>query len=201
MPGIQLARPVCALFRTPCSANAVVSETLLNDCCCWCAAAAAGALLLLLLLLLLLCFCCCVPAAALLRVLKRRLAIGRLTECATHRLANQRYGSRGLWVCVLLVMLMQPLLLLLLLLLPGLGCFLHFAGCLPSRWRVQKFTLSYLLLLLLLLFFCDQVSLKYFEEVFTSAHWMMRVYRVRDSPNRDTPKDSGRSAARKSKKA
>jgi dolichyl-diphosphooligosaccharide--protein glycosyltransferase len=45
------------------------------------------------------------------------------------------------------------------------------------------------------------VSLKYFEEVFTSQHWMMRVYRVRDQPNRDTPKDSGRAAARKTKKA
>ena len=27
--------------------------------------------------------------------------------------------------------------------------------------------------------------LKYFEEVFTSEHWMMRVYRVLDKPNRD----------------
>lgn len=47
----------------------------------------------------------------------------------------------------------------------------------------------------------DQVSLKYFEEAFTSAHWMMRVYRVRDQPNRDTPKDSGRAAARTAKKS
>lgn len=43
----------------------------------------------------------------------------------------------------------------------------------------------------------QQVSLKYFEEVFTSAHWMMRIYRVRDQPNRDAPKDSGRAATRK----
>ena len=27
--------------------------------------------------------------------------------------------------------------------------------------------------------------LHYFEEVFTSEHWMMRVYRVLDKPNRD----------------
>jgi dolichyl-diphosphooligosaccharide--protein glycosyltransferase len=27
--------------------------------------------------------------------------------------------------------------------------------------------------------------LKYFEEVFTSEHWMMRIYRVLDKPNRD----------------
>lgn len=46
-----------------------------------------------------------------------------------------------------------------------------------------------------------QVSLKYFEEAFTSAHWMMRVYRVREQPNRDTPKDSGRAAARKPAKS
>jgi dolichyl-diphosphooligosaccharide--protein glycosyltransferase len=57
------------------------------------------------------------------------------------------------------------------------------------------------LLLLLLLLLILQVSLKYFEEVFTTQHWMMRVYRVRDQPNRDTPKDSGRAAARKTKKA
>ncbi|EFN55263.1 hypothetical protein CHLNCDRAFT_31189 [Chlorella variabilis] len=29
-------------------------------------------------------------------------------------------------------------------------------------------------------------ELKYFEEVFTSEHWMMRIYRVLDKPNRDT---------------
>lgn len=45
-----------------------------------------------------------------------------------------------------------------------------------------------------------KVNLKYFEEVFTSGHWMMRVYRVRDQPNRDLPKDSGRAAARKATK-
>lgn len=28
-------------------------------------------------------------------------------------------------------------------------------------------------------------DLKYFEEVFTSEHWMMRIYRVLDKPNRD----------------
>ena len=28
-------------------------------------------------------------------------------------------------------------------------------------------------------------SLKYFEEVFTSEHWMMRIYRVLEQPNRD----------------
>ena len=37
------------------------------------------------------------------------------------------------------------------------------------------------------------VSLKYFEEVFTSQHWMMRIYRVRDKPLRDGAKPkSGR---------
>jgi hypothetical protein len=45
-----------------------------------------------------------------------------------------------------------------------------------------------------------QVSLKYFEEVFTSQHWMMRIYRVRDTPNRDAAKDSGRAAQRKATK-
>jgi dolichyl-diphosphooligosaccharide--protein glycosyltransferase len=44
------------------------------------------------------------------------------------------------------------------------------------------------------------VSLKYFEEVFTSQHWMMRIYRVRDTPNRDAAKDSGRTAQRKTLK-
>lgn len=29
------------------------------------------------------------------------------------------------------------------------------------------------------------VKLNYFEEVFTSQHWMMRIYRVRDQPLRD----------------
>lgn len=28
--------------------------------------------------------------------------------------------------------------------------------------------------------------LTYFEEVFTSEHWMMRIYRVLPKPNRDT---------------
>jgi hypothetical protein len=28
-------------------------------------------------------------------------------------------------------------------------------------------------------------SLKYFEEVFTTQHWMVRIYRVRDKPMRD----------------
>lgn len=41
-----------------------------------------------------------------------------------------------------------------------------------------------------------QVPLKYFEEVFTSEHWMMRIYRVRESPTRDKPRDSGRAGAR-----
>jgi dolichyl-diphosphooligosaccharide--protein glycosyltransferase len=27
--------------------------------------------------------------------------------------------------------------------------------------------------------------LRYFEEVFTSEHWMIRIYRVKDVPNRD----------------
>ncbi|KAI8469243.1 MAG: Oligosaccharyl transferase STT3 subunit-domain-containing protein [Monoraphidium minutum] len=40
------------------------------------------------------------------------------------------------------------------------------------------------------------VSLKYFEEVFTSQHWMMRIYRVRDKPLRDSAKPkSGRQRA------
>jgi dolichyl-diphosphooligosaccharide---protein glycosyltransferase len=29
------------------------------------------------------------------------------------------------------------------------------------------------------------IRLKYFEEVFTSEHWMMRVYRVLEVPNRE----------------
>lgn len=41
------------------------------------------------------------------------------------------------------------------------------------------------------------MSLKYFEEVFTSEHWMMRIYRVRDAPTRDKPRDSGRAGSRK----
>jgi hypothetical protein len=36
------------------------------------------------------------------------------------------------------------------------------------------------------------VPLKYFEEAFTSEHHMMRIYRVRDAPNRAKAKDSGR---------
>lgn len=28
-------------------------------------------------------------------------------------------------------------------------------------------------------------KLKYFEEVFTSEHWMVRIYKVKDTPNRD----------------
>ncbi|GBF90577.1 hypothetical protein Rsub_03149 [Raphidocelis subcapitata] len=32
------------------------------------------------------------------------------------------------------------------------------------------------------------VTLKYFEEAFTSQHWMMRIYRVRDRPLRDSAK-------------
>ncbi|KAK9865090.1 hypothetical protein WJX84_009375 [Apatococcus fuscideae] len=30
------------------------------------------------------------------------------------------------------------------------------------------------------------ISLQYFEEVFTSEHWMVRIYRVLDKPNRET---------------
>lgn len=35
------------------------------------------------------------------------------------------------------------------------------------------------------------VKLTYFEEVFTSQHWMMRIYRVRDQPLRDPLKKAG----------
>ncbi|KAF6258860.1 Oligosaccharyl transferase STT3 subunit-domain-containing protein [Scenedesmus sp. NREL 46B-D3] len=41
------------------------------------------------------------------------------------------------------------------------------------------------------------VPLKYFEEVFTSEHWMMRIYRVRDQPNRDAAKPASRSGAKR----
>jgi dolichyl-diphosphooligosaccharide--protein glycosyltransferase len=36
------------------------------------------------------------------------------------------------------------------------------------------------------------VTLKYFEEVFTSQHWMMRIYRVRDQPLRDKGSSSSK---------
>ncbi len=36
------------------------------------------------------------------------------------------------------------------------------------------------------------ISLKYFEEVFTSQHWMMRVYRVRPQPLREKGAGRGR---------
>eukprot|EP00879_Flechtneria_rotunda_P032518 GHRR01035735.1.p1 GENE.GHRR01035735.1~~GHRR01035735.1.p1 ORF type:complete len:182 (+),score=41.02 GHRR01035735.1:256-801(+) len=44
-----------------------------------------------------------------------------------------------------------------------------------------------------------EVPLKYFEEVFTSEHWMMRIYRVRDQPNRDAGKASLRDSGGKTK--
>lgn len=42
----------------------------------------------------------------------------------------------------------------------------------------------------------QEVSLKYFEEVFTSQHWMMRIYRVRDEPLRDKAKGAKKSGRR-----
>lgn len=36
------------------------------------------------------------------------------------------------------------------------------------------------------------VELKYFEEVFTSENWLMRIYRVRPEPNRAAVKRGGR---------
>ncbi|WIA39883.1 hypothetical protein OEZ86_013325 [Tetradesmus obliquus] len=42
-----------------------------------------------------------------------------------------------------------------------------------------------------------EVPLKYFEEVFTSEHWMMRIYRVRDQPNRDAAKPASRGGAKR----
>jgi len=33
------------------------------------------------------------------------------------------------------------------------------------------------------------VKLKYFEEVFTTEHWMVRIYKVKDAPPRE-PKQS-----------
>ena len=30
-----------------------------------------------------------------------------------------------------------------------------------------------------------EISLKYFEEVYTTEHWMVRIYEVKDQPSRD----------------
>ncbi|GLC55928.1 hypothetical protein PLESTB_001045500 [Pleodorina starrii] len=46
------------------------------------------------------------------------------------------------------------------------------------------------------------VKLNYFEEVFTSQHWMMRIYRVRDRPLRDpTPRAGKKGKAAASRRA
>lgn len=47
------------------------------------------------------------------------------------------------------------------------------------------------------------VKLKYFEEVFTSQHWMMRIYRVRDKPLRDSTntKTSGKKTVAASRRS
>jgi dolichyl-diphosphooligosaccharide--protein glycosyltransferase len=36
--------------------------------------------------------------------------------------------------------------------------------------------------------------MKYFEEVFTTEHWMVRIYRVLPKPNLDAPKSRGAKA-------
>ena len=36
------------------------------------------------------------------------------------------------------------------------------------------------------------VSLKYFEEVYTTEHWMVRIYEVKDQPSRDVQVDNPR---------
>ena len=50
--------------------------------------------------------------------------------------------------------------------------------------------------------------LKYFEEVFTSEHWMMRIYRVLPKPNREPrlrnarrPRGSNRRVARQKQRS
>lgn len=76
------------------------------------------------------------------------------------------------------------------------------AGCLPraraargrNHARRARARISLLPLRSLRRLPCGQVSLKYFEEVFTSEHWMMRIYRVRDTPNREPPKRRARAA-------
>lgn len=42
--------------------------------------------------------------------------------------------------------------------------------------------------------------LRYFEEVFTSEHWMMRIYRVLPEPNRETRLKNPRRARAAGKK-
>ena len=37
-----------------------------------------------------------------------------------------------------------------------------------------------------------EISLKYFEEVYTTEHWMVRIYEVKDQPSRDFHVDSVR---------
>ena len=34
------------------------------------------------------------------------------------------------------------------------------------------------------------ISLKYFEEVYTTEHWMVRIYEVKDQPSRGVPADT-----------
>ena len=44
------------------------------------------------------------------------------------------------------------------------------------------------------------ISLKYFEEVYTTEHWMVRIYEVKDQPSRGIQADSskkGRSALKR----
>lgn len=37
-----------------------------------------------------------------------------------------------------------------------------------------------------------EISLKYFEEVYTTEHWMVRIYEVKDQPSRDVHADTSR---------
>ena len=36
------------------------------------------------------------------------------------------------------------------------------------------------------------ISLKYFEEVYTTEHWMVRIYEVKDQPSRGVHTDTSR---------
>lgn len=36
------------------------------------------------------------------------------------------------------------------------------------------------------------ISLKYFEEVYTTEHWMVRIYKLKDQPSRNVPADTSR---------
>lgn len=36
------------------------------------------------------------------------------------------------------------------------------------------------------------ISLKYFEEVYTTEHWMVRIYKLKDQPSRNVHADTSR---------